>query len=112
MSVYLEVLRKLALEGKTRAEAARQVGLHAGTVKKLALVHRIPFRHGNQKEITLRPRAIGPIQAMKVSGALQELSPQEKLDTLILIRKGLKTAPEALRSVGRHDLAERFFGCN
>lgn len=111
MSEHIETLRRLALEGKTRAEAAKMVGIHFETVKKMARVHNIPFRHGNEKEVLRRPRAIGPIQAMKTSGALHELSAKERLDTLTLIRKGLQSAPEALKGIGRADLVERYFRC-
>lgn len=103
----LEHLRELALAGVSRAEAARTVGLSYGYVKRLAPRADLPFRHGNEKAVVAKPRQVTPIQAIKTSGILRELSLRERADTLTLIRKGGYSAADALRAIGRHELAER-----
>lgn len=110
MMRHIDAMRELAMKGETRAVAARALGLHYETVKALSRRYKVPFKHGNEKALTKRPRQVTPVQAMKNSGALNAMTAQEKIDTLTLMRKGGYSATEALRAVGRHDLADQFFG--
>lgn len=93
-----------AAAGKTRREAAGELGMNYYWVCNIVRTHKIPFRHGLKVKETKHPRVRGTLGAVKASGVLDQLSTKERLDTLILIRKGGYDAPAAFRAIGRADL--------
>lgn len=107
VATTMAILRRLARAGYTRREAAAALNLNYYYVCMLVRKHGAPFRQGSQKETVTRPRVNSPIQRIKSSGILADMTEREKLDTLTLIRKGHMTATEALLAVKRPDLAAR-----
>ena len=95
------LLRKLARDGKTRAEAAEQIGVSYWTACEIAKRAKITFRHGLEGQTE---RKTTPIGLLVKAGVADMLTAQERLDVRILVRKGRYSAEDALRSVGREDL--------
>ena len=100
-------LFRLALAGKTRAEAAVELGLSYGHCSLASAHHKIPFRHGQQVVKPKRARNRHPIGAVKSAGLLDALDWSQRVDAVTLIRRGGYAPDEALTMVGRPDLAEQ-----
>lgn len=100
-------LRKLARDGKTRAQAAQEIGVSYWTACQIAKRAKITFQHGLEKPT---PRKTTPIGLLVKAGVADKLSEQEKLDVRVLVRKGHFTAHDALVSVGRADLLPAICG--
>lgn len=94
-------LRKLARAGKTRAEAADELGVSYWVVGNIARRSGITFRHALEEAT---PRKTTPIGLLVKAGVADLLTTQERLDVRVLVRKGKYSAVEALQLVGRHDL--------
>lgn len=95
-------LRKLARAGKTRAEAADELGVSYWVVGNIARRSGITFRHALEEATPKRKTT--PIGLLVRAGVADLLTAQERLDVRVLVRKGKYSAVEALQLVGRHDL--------
>lgn len=95
-------LRKLARDGKTRTEAAQELGLSYWTVCLTANRAKVTFTHGLERQ---GRRKTTPIGLMVKAGIADRLTAQERLDVRVLVRKGGYSAAEALQAIGRWDLA-------
>lgn len=100
-------LWRLALAGKTRAEAAQALQISYGHVAAAAHHYRIPFRHGKQTPTTKRPRQKHPIGRVKAAGLIDALDLSERLDFVTLVRRGGYTPEAAFHTLKRPDLAAR-----
>lgn len=96
-----------AAAGKTRRQAAEELNIDYIWVCRLVSKHRIPFIHGHTVQRPKQSRQRALIGAVKAAGVLKDLSTQERLDTLTLMRIGGYDAPDAMRAIGRHDLVPK-----
>lgn len=56
VKIPVHLLRQYAEEGLTRAESAKRIGCHPGSVVRAALAHKIPFRKAPKPTIDLEAR--------------------------------------------------------
>lgn len=96
-----------AAAGKTRAEAAAEIGVSYDAVHSAAKKHRIPFRHAKEKAVLKKPRKRPLIGRVAAAGILAELTLSQRHDVVTLVRKGGQQPHEALATIGRADLAKR-----
>lgn len=103
----VSALWRLATAGKSRAEAAQELGLSYHHVTVAARMHKIPFHHGQQVEKPKRPRPKHPIGRVKAAGLVEELTLAQRIDFLTLVRKGRYAPSEAFKTLRRPDLAAK-----
>lgn len=96
----------MAKAGKSIKDASIELEMHYHTVWAWAKRLKIPFRHGLTKAAPKR-RDRTPIGLIKSAGILEMMTQRERADSLVLLKKGQYSAVEALRVIGREDLAAR-----